>query len=87
MADRQQVIGGIFRGLISGGSWIRLVYWCKKEEGRKIRVGLEYTPDGADWTLALVNPDGSSRFEGHGTTLEGVTIEAMGALGKEGLNI
>jgi hypothetical protein len=86
MVDRQQVIGGIFRGLVSGGSWVRLVYWAKKQTGRKIQVFLEYTPEGADWTLNLVESDGSMRFNGNGSTLEAVTIEAMGALGKEGLS-
>jgi hypothetical protein len=86
MVNKQQVVGSIFRGLVSGGSWVRIVYWAKKDIGRKIKIELEYSPnDIADWTLTLLNSDKTTRFEGKGTTLEAVTIDAMSALGKEGL--
>lgn len=81
--DKREVVGSIFRGLVTGGSWIRLAYWAKSVNGRRITPSLVYVDGMANWTLSLTGPDGATVFEGSGETLEAVTIEAVAKLGKD----
>lgn len=83
MVGKTEAIGGIFRGLVTGGSWIRLTMWAKSVSGRRVSVQLEYSDGLANWTLTLFAPDGSTVFTGSSSSLEGVTIQAVAALGKE----
>jgi len=79
--DKREFIGGLFRGALTGGSWVRLVTWTKHQDTRSLNVFLCYPGGQAAWMLSL--KDGSTTvFEGTNETLEAVTIQAVAALGK-----
>lgn len=82
MSERgREVIGSVFRGLLTGGSWMRLAIWAKMGAGRKLALTLEY-PDGlANFALTLTE-NGSTVFEESGASWEAVTMSAVSALGK-----
>ena len=77
----REVIGSVFKGLLTGGSWVRLVMWTKMGAGRKLALTLEYTEGLANFTLTLTE-NGSTVFEGQGASWDKVTFEAVAALGK-----
>lgn len=82
MSERgREVIGSVFKGLLTGGSWVRLAMWTKMGEGRKLALSLEYTEGSANFTLVLTE-NGNAVFEGHGPNWDAVTFEAVAALGK-----
>lgn len=79
--DKREVVGGIFRGLLTGGSWMRLAMWARKSDSREINIHLKYIDTQATWELVL--KDGSDEtFRATGSSLEEVTIMAVAALGK-----
>lgn len=77
----REVIGSVFKGLLTGGSWIRLAMWAKMGAGRKLALTLEYTEQVANFTLTLTE-NGATVFEGQGPSWDVVTFEAVAALGK-----
>lgn len=79
--DKREAIGGIFRGLLTGGSWMRLAMWARKSSDREINVTLRYVDSQATWALIL--KDGTEEaFNAEGPSLEQVTVLAVAALGK-----
>lgn len=74
-------MGGLFRGMVTGGSWIRLAMWTKGAPGRKLLVKLEYVAGQANWELRLEQGT-ETIFQGVSSTLEGVTVQAVASLGK-----
>ena len=83
MVDRREVIGGLFRVFATGGSAFRLVDWCKRKEGRHMRVSVTYQEGEPQWNLILVDVGGVDRFDESSDSLEGVVVRAVVALGKE----
>lgn len=82
MSERgREVIGSVFKSLLTGGSWVRLAMWTKMGEGRKLALSLEYTEGSANFKLILTE-NGSPVFEGQGASWDTVTFEAVAALGK-----
>lgn len=79
--DKRDFIGGAFRGLLTGGSWMRLAMWARKSDSREINVHLQYIDSQATWELSLVEGK-SDVYRGSGVSLEEVTIKAVAALGK-----
>ena len=83
MVDRREVIGGLFRVFATGGSAFRLVDWCRRKPGRRMQTEVVYTDEGAQWSLILLNEDGTDKFRNSSSSLEGVVVQAVVALGKE----
>lgn len=79
--DREQVTGGIFRGLLTGGSWVRLLMWAKNTDAREVVLTVKYLERQANWTLVLLDNE-REVFRGSGGSFEEITVLAVAALGK-----
>lgn len=69
MVDRRQVIGGAFRGLLSGGAWVRILSWRRASPGRAVSVQI----DDSGWLVSL--KQGEDEVAGAcSDTFEGATM-------------
>lgn len=75
----QEFVTGAIRGLLTSGSWARILFWTRKDEGRVTRISVRYMHGVPLWVITLHETDGTLVTEATGKTAELAVLQAVRA--------